>query len=546
MTTYRYPPLLSKILFICSLIICIEIVDAQELSYVREGNADRLIIFIHGFTGDATDTWKNKRTKLYWPQIVAEDESFNKSDIAVYDYPTQLTGDSGLSIGDIADTLAHLLDQNIFKNYESILFISHSMGGLVTRNLLLKNDSLSQRVKGLYFLATPSGGSNLADIGNWLSLNNPQIRGMRELENNDFLSDQTSQWQQSSLSTSILTLCAHEKLEYKGVLVVDQASAQLLCNNRPVPVAENHVNIVKPKNSSSLVHISLRTLYQQIFEIKLFDPELSGEISLGSQSSSITNSLVRAKNVTLTGNTNIGDNSAVFAEHIDLNGYTLTANGGLIVAGSISNGHIQSTNSSAPASKLVVAALNMSSVKFIGNGLGGSNGINGQDGQNGRAGGNGRNGVCDGFGRYKGAHPGGDGTPGGNGTDGTNGEDGSPGGDIYVVTMNERGSFQTDVTGGRGGFGGRGGRGGNGGVGGRGGSGCVGLGGSQTGESSGRAGANGRNGRDGNPGNNGTDGKIFYKQIESVQALATELPSSDELKDYLPVIKPGLIKLATQ
>ena len=259
-------------------------------------------------------------------------------------------------------------------------------------------------------------------------------------------------------------------------------------------------------------------------------------------------SIIKAKSIVLLSDVNVGRNSAVFADDIDLNGFTLSAVDGVVVAGTIRNGHISSTNnrSTGESTKLVVAAINVSSLKLLSVGRPGANGQDGQDGANGRAGNNGRNGRCDGFGRYRGAHAGGDGTAGQNGTDGTDGLDGVSGGEVFVITMNNRNSFDIDVSGRRGGFAGSGGRGGNGGVGGRGGSGCVGLGGSQTGKSSGRPGPNGRDGRSGNPGNTGASGKVFFNKLASMQKLVSEIPTTDEFEDYLPVMKKGLMGLASK
>ena len=62
----------------------------QELD--PENRNSRIIIFMHGFTGNSTDTWVNRETNRYWPQIVNLDPAFNGTDIISYDYPTRPLG----------------------------------------------------------------------------------------------------------------------------------------------------------------------------------------------------------------------------------------------------------------------------------------------------------------------------------------------------------------------------------------------------------------------------------------------------------------------
>ena len=56
-----------------------------ESRYFRKGqDSSAVIIFVHGFLGDAISSWT--RGNAYWPEMLAEDSSFNGADIYVYEY----------------------------------------------------------------------------------------------------------------------------------------------------------------------------------------------------------------------------------------------------------------------------------------------------------------------------------------------------------------------------------------------------------------------------------------------------------------------------
>jgi hypothetical protein len=55
--------------------------------YVRQTpGVDSVIVFIHGVLGSGDTTWKNDNG-MYWPSMLAQDETFKDFDIYVHDYP---------------------------------------------------------------------------------------------------------------------------------------------------------------------------------------------------------------------------------------------------------------------------------------------------------------------------------------------------------------------------------------------------------------------------------------------------------------------------
>ena len=62
----------------------------------------------------------------------------------------------------------------VFERRE-VMFVAHSMGGLVVWQLLLKYQGLAPKVPMIYFFATPTTGSELAALAKLAPTLNPQF-----------------------------------------------------------------------------------------------------------------------------------------------------------------------------------------------------------------------------------------------------------------------------------------------------------------------------------------------------------------------------------
>src|ERR1051325_3926402 len=110
--------------------------------YVRGSSATtspRVIVFVHGIFGRGTDTWTNATTHAYFPALVRDDPSFKDADIWVHEFPSPRFGRS-YTIDELADHLGrHLQNDNVITNHQEVVFVAHSMGGIIVRDYLLKN-----------------------------------------------------------------------------------------------------------------------------------------------------------------------------------------------------------------------------------------------------------------------------------------------------------------------------------------------------------------------------------------------------------------------
>src|SRR5258708_3802478 len=98
--------------------------------YVRQtAGLNTVIVFVHGVLGDGQSTWTNGNS--YWPSLLTVDPAFDGADIFVYSYPTSMW--ATLSIDELAENMRLQLNANGVSNYRRIVFLAHSLGGLVTR-----------------------------------------------------------------------------------------------------------------------------------------------------------------------------------------------------------------------------------------------------------------------------------------------------------------------------------------------------------------------------------------------------------------------------
>jgi pimeloyl-ACP methyl ester carboxylesterase len=202
-----------------------------------------VVVFVHGIFGTKNDTWFNQGTSF--PALLASDPEFhNQADVFLFEYFTPKFSSAATISGLAGQLRGSLEDNRVFEDHKSVVFLSHSMGGLVVRQYLLTKHDFSKTVM-LYFYATPTNGSELTTAAQEIS-SNPQLRGMLPLEGNDLLQSIQDGWLQWDEAKRVPSYCAYETLQTYGVWVVPQSSATALCNQALDPMSANHIDIVKP------------------------------------------------------------------------------------------------------------------------------------------------------------------------------------------------------------------------------------------------------------------------------------------------------------
>ncbi|MCJ1246486.1 hypothetical protein MMC30_003694 [Trapelia coarctata] len=137
------------------------------------------IVFVHGVTGNTNTTWLHEESKVYWPvDLLSQDIPHARVLAFGYDADVvKLRGSASQNrianhasnlVGDIARSRGNLESEN-----RRIIFVAHSLGGLVTKDALCTSKASSekhlQRVENcttaILFLGTPHHGSGHAALG---------------------------------------------------------------------------------------------------------------------------------------------------------------------------------------------------------------------------------------------------------------------------------------------------------------------------------------------------------------------------------------------
>lgn len=222
----------------------------KERSY-SEKDTKKLLIFIHGVTGSAKKTWGE------WPNEAYDDDHFKSFDIYLVNYGTTWFT-SAPNIHEVASyELMRLQDQQAFQKYEDIHFVTHSMGGLVAKSMILRFEAEARdprdvdRIKSLTLLGTPSQGAELVKWWNPFTWNR-QASDLQPAHMNSFLQQLEDQWVQSLLRRDgrrgrfPKTFCAYEALPlYELDLVVPRQMANTRCDSTLHPMPFNHRSLVE-------------------------------------------------------------------------------------------------------------------------------------------------------------------------------------------------------------------------------------------------------------------------------------------------------------
>jgi len=232
-----------------------------EPRYIRNDGYRTVIVFVHGIFGDGQSTWTNVSTKAYWPELLEGDEIFRKADIYVYSYPTPFL-QKAYNINDVIGDMRNWLEKDfVFRAHDEVVFLCHSMGGLVVRGYLRRYQNDARKVSLIYFFSTPTNGTQVAEMARVLS-KNPQLGGMLPVESSEYVNSMQDDWRE--LPVHPVSKCAYENKDTYGIRIVDKTSASSLCDE-VTPLWADHIGIVKPRDQRDIIY----SVFQRAFDDRL-------------------------------------------------------------------------------------------------------------------------------------------------------------------------------------------------------------------------------------------------------------------------------------
>lgn len=171
----------------------------------------------------------------------------------------------GASIRDLGSMIADgLICREVLA--PKTLFICHSLGGLVVKQMLRKCadsadkdfNELGRSCVGVAFLATPHQGSNLASTLRTI-LSNGASKQLSELtDGKEELLDLNEFFRSHVGRKEISVKSFYETAKTWGVQVVDKVSGNPgIYGSDPIPVEADHLQICKPEGSDAPVHRSI-------------------------------------------------------------------------------------------------------------------------------------------------------------------------------------------------------------------------------------------------------------------------------------------------
>lgn len=130
-----------------------------RLVFRETEDANNLVLFIHGFSGEATETFGNL------PELLMADRQLDGWDMKPFGYSRFIKPENGKQVwGGIKDInrITEYLRTSVrykFEKYDRIALVAHGLGGLIAQRALLDMpEAHRQKVSHLILLASPNGG----------------------------------------------------------------------------------------------------------------------------------------------------------------------------------------------------------------------------------------------------------------------------------------------------------------------------------------------------------------------------------------------------
>ena len=244
---------------------------AAEQDRTQSIQRARVIVFVHGLHG-SRESWRASNG-AYWPDLIRTDPRFAYSDVEVAEYPTPASNGKMSSV-QLAEILWSHLEKDHVWEYREVVFIAHSLGGILVEEMLLKHPAEAARVKFIVSYGTPHEGSPIARIASIYD-RDPLLNDLSDASDNTFLTQLESNWRGHDSVNGIHRFCAFESEDTKPdsvfgrylrthARVVGYFSATYGCDvtTPPQEIHADHLNMVRPLDRKSSAYDFFYRVYR--------------------------------------------------------------------------------------------------------------------------------------------------------------------------------------------------------------------------------------------------------------------------------------------
>jgi pimeloyl-ACP methyl ester carboxylesterase len=147
---------------------------APEARWIVQTDSDVVFVFVHGIFSDSDAGWRHP-DRTFWPDLLVADQRLKRPNIYLGGYPSSLS-DPNYGIEAAARHLFGRLNgvgqagEPSVLSKQMIIFVAHSTGGLVVRQMLVNEAAaFGDKKIGLFLLASPSRGSEWASRASGLT-----------------------------------------------------------------------------------------------------------------------------------------------------------------------------------------------------------------------------------------------------------------------------------------------------------------------------------------------------------------------------------------
>lgn len=233
---------------------------------IRNAGAETSVVFVHGILARQKRSWRHPNG-TYWPELLAQEKDFQHLNIYVFSYRTGIFSGS-YQLGDVIDALKERMRLDRVQESKRIIFVCHSMGGIVVRRYLVVRQmdfSKNQTHIGLFLIASPSLGSSYANLltalGRALGISNMQATTLRFTQDNTWLNDLNKDFIDLKESGR-LAIRGKELVEDHFIFaknwwkkqVVEPFSGRRYFGDSYKVEGSDHFSIATPENSTAIQH----------------------------------------------------------------------------------------------------------------------------------------------------------------------------------------------------------------------------------------------------------------------------------------------------